>query len=135
MERFDRLLVQSTWWLSLAAFVGTVAAVWLMAVPSEKGAMEEAARTPTQRLEVRMKEFRFEPSRIEVQAGRVQLVLRNEGVIPHDFAVPALGVKSSLVGAKKEEVLTLDLKPGTYEVECTVGGHKEAGMRATLVVR
>jgi uncharacterized cupredoxin-like copper-binding protein len=26
-------------------------------------------------------------------------------------------------------------KPGTYEFECTVPGHKEAGMRGTLVVK
>lgn len=81
-----------------------------------------------------MKEFKFEPARVEVQAGRVELVLRNEGVIPHDFAIPALGVKTEYIAAKKEQVV-VDLKPGTYPFECTVGGHKQAGMHGTLVVR
>lgn len=136
MESLDRLLVRSTWWLSLATFVGVVAAVWLLArAPSEEAAVGRAGRPSPQRVEVRMVEFRFEPSRIEVGAGQVQLVIRNEGAIPHDFVIPALGVKTSYVPAKKEEVLTVDLKPGTYAVECTVGGHKQAGMQGTLVVR
>ncbi len=136
MEHLDRLLVRFTGWMSLATFVGVVAAVWLLAqTPSGDVAQEEARRPPIQRVEVRMREFKFEPARIEVQAGRVQLVLRNEGVIPHDLSIPALGVKSGYVPAKKEEVLTLEVQPGTYAVECTVGGHKEAGMRGTLVVR
>ncbi|MCS7234489.1 MAG: cupredoxin domain-containing protein [Armatimonadetes bacterium] len=82
-----------------------------------------------------MREFKFEPAQLEVRAGRVELVLRNEGLIPHDLAIPALGVKTEYIAAKKAKVLVLDLKPGTYSFECTVGGHKQAGMHGTLVVR
>jgi uncharacterized cupredoxin-like copper-binding protein len=135
MDTVDRLLVRSAGWLSLAAFLGVVAAVWLLLAPAREAARPEAARPAAQRVELRMKEFKFEPAQVEVQAGRVELVLRNEGVIPHDFAVPALGVKTEYIAAKKEQVLVLDLKPGTYPFECTVGGHKQAGMHGTLVVR
>ncbi len=136
MEGLDRLLVRFTGWISFVTFVGVVAAVWLLAqTPSGKVAQEEARRPSIQRVEVRMREFKFEPARIEVQAGKVELVLRNDGVIPHDFAIPALRVKTGYVPVKKEEVLTLEVKPGSYAVECTVPGHKEAGMRGTLVVR
>ncbi len=135
MEAVDRLLVRSAWWLSFAAFLGVVAAVWMLRVPAREVAGPEAARPAVQRVEVLMREFKFEPARVEVQAGRVELVFRNEGVIPHDFAVPALGVKTEYIAAKKEQVVVLDLKPGTYPFECTIGGHKEAGMHGTLVVR
>jgi len=135
MDTVDQLLVRSAGWLSLAAFLGVVAAVWLLLAPAREVAGPEAARPAVQRVEVLMREFKFEPARVEVQAGRVELVLRNEGVIPHDFAVPALGVKTEYIAAKKEQVVVLDLKPGTYPFDCTVGGHKEAGMHGTLVVR
>lgn len=135
METVDRLLVRSAWGLSLAAFLGVVAAVWLLLAPAREVAGPEAAQPAVQRVELRMKEFKFEPARVEVRAGRVEFVLRNEGVIPHDFAIPALGVKTEYIAAKKEQVVVVDLKPGTYPFECTVGGHKEAGMHGTLVVR
>lgn len=135
MDAVDRLLVRSAWALSLAAFLGAVVAVGLLLAPAGEVARPEVGRPEAQRVEVRMKEFKFEPARLEVQAGRVELVLRNEGVIPHDFVLPALGVKTEYIAVKKEQVVVLDLKPGTYPFECTVGGHKEAGMHGTLVVR
>ncbi|MCL6498731.1 MAG: cupredoxin domain-containing protein [Firmicutes bacterium] len=136
MDATDRLLIRSAWWLSLAAFVGVAGAVLLLLrAPGNEGARPEAGRPAVQRVEVRLREFRFEPARVEVQAGRVELVLRNDGVIPHDFAIPALGVKTEYIAAKKETVVVLEAKPGTYPFECTVGGHKQAGMHGTLVVR
>jgi uncharacterized cupredoxin-like copper-binding protein len=136
MDATDRLLVRSAWWLSLAAFVGVAGAVpLLLRAPGGEAARQEAAQPAVQRVEVRMREFKFEPGRLEVQAGRVELVLRNEGVIPHDFAIPALGVKTEYIAVKKEKVVVLEVKPGTYPFECTVGGHKQAGMHGTLVVR
>lgn len=135
MDGVDRLLSRSAGWLSLAAFLGAVAAVWLLVAPAREVAGPEATKPAAQRVELRMREFRFEPARLEVQAGRVELVLRNDGVIPHDFAIPALGVKTEYIAAKREQVVELDLKPGTYAFECTVGGHKQAGMHGTLVVR
>lgn len=136
MDATDRLLIRSAWWLSLAAFVGVAGAVLLLLrAPGGEGARPEAAQPAVQRVEVRMREFKFEPARLEVQAGRVELVLRNDGVIPHDFAIPALGVKTEYIAVKKEKVVVLEVKPGTYPFECTVGGHKQAGMHGTLVVR
>lgn len=136
MDATDRLLIRSAWWLSLAAFVGVAGAVLLLLRASGgEGARPEAAQPAVQRVEVRMREFKFEPARLEVQAGRVELVLRNDGVIPHDFAIPALGVKTEYIAVKKEKVVVLEVKPGTYPFECTVGGHKQAGMHGTLVVR
>ncbi|MDR7409999.1 MAG: cupredoxin domain-containing protein [Armatimonadota bacterium] len=136
MDETDRLLIRSAWWLSLAAFLGVAGTVLLLLrAPGGEGARREAVQPAVQRVEVRMKEFKFEPARVEVQAGRVELVLRNDGVIPHDFAIPALGVKTEYIAVKKEKVVVLEVKPGTYPFECTVGGHKQAGMHGTLVVR
>jgi plastocyanin len=101
MDTVDQLLVRSAGWLSLAAFLGVVAAVWLLLAPAREAAGPEAARPAAQRVELRMKEFKFEPAQVEVQAGRVELVLRNEGVIPHDFAVPALGSRRSTSPPRK----------------------------------
>lgn len=39
-----------------------------------------------------------------------------------------------LVQPGQTKTIEVDLKPGVYEVVCTVPGHKEAGMKATIEV-
>ena len=56
--------------------------------------------------------------------------------VPHGIAVEGNGVdqdgKTVQPGGKSTDTLTL--KPGTYTFYCPVPGHKEAGMKGTLVV-
>ena len=101
--------------------------------------------------------FQFQPTTIEVHAGQpVKLTLRNTDVLEHDFQVDQLPMKAgsgshaghaghdspdpaalhvhSDAGRDTTTTFTPTQK-GTYTVYCTVPGHKEAGMTATLVVR
>ncbi len=109
--------------------------------------------------------FQFAPKTIEVPAGQpVRLTLRNPDTIEHDFQVDHLPMKMTasemrhlheemanapgMDGAGGMDMLHLHslpgeshsitftpTKPGTYAVYCSVPGHKDAGMTATLVVR
>jgi uncharacterized cupredoxin-like copper-binding protein len=111
-----------------------------------------------QRLTVEAQDLAFSPMALEVTAGdRVKLTLQNHGALEHDFSIMefpmeggaeetggmdhAMGEDSEEpelhVAAGPGQSATLDFtpsKPGTYEFWCTVPGHKEAGMRGTLVV-
>ena len=98
--------------------------------------------------------WRFEPSILEFAVGqRVKLILVNDGRVEHDVeiaGVPAEGIEV-LGGAENHErlggghhpegVVAAHAEPGTtatvlftptqtgeYEFECTIPGHKEAGM-------
>lgn len=81
-------------------------------------------------------EFVFDPSRIEIRAGRpVNIRLSNRGALFHDFTIEDLDFHLS---AAPGEHTTGGLEPaekGSYRFVCTVPGHAEVGMVGTLVVR
>lgn len=80
-------------------------------------------------------EWKYEPGTIQVPSGRpVTLIMDNKGVIEHDFHVPALGLTVvAKAGETAKQTVTFD-KPGTYDYECSLPGHKEAGMKGKFVV-
>jgi len=89
--------------------------------------------------EVRVEAFNFGFSSSEVHLPKnadVNLtfsVPAANGVV-HDFTVPALGIH---VVANPGETRTVGLRglpAGRYDAYCSVPGHAEAGMRATVVV-
>lgn len=85
-----------------------------------------------------LREFEFEPRPLKVKAGRVRFLLMNRGSVEHDFMIPkvmqAMEHEKDLVQPGKTKTIEVDLKPGTYEVICTVSGHQEAGMKTTIEV-
>lgn len=82
-------------------------------------------------------EFAYTPNRITVKAGQpVQVVLENKGVIEHDFVIDKFKVKIGTVQPGKTGTATFTPKAkGTFEFYCSIPGHKEAGMKGTLVVQ
>ena len=53
----------------------------------------------------------------------------------HDFVIDELNVKTKEIGAGKTD--TVELTPnevGTFEFYCSVGNHKQMGMKGTLIV-
>lgn len=102
----------------------------------------QAPQAPTtgqeQVVGVVLREFEFEPRPLKAKAGLVRFQLMNRGTVEHDFAIPALQAheehEQHLLKPGESRVVELDLKPGSYEVICTVPGHKEAGMVVTLEV-
>jgi uncharacterized cupredoxin-like copper-binding protein len=95
------------------------------------------AGAAAQKVTVVAKEFAYTPNRIVVKAGQpVQLVLENKGVIEHDFVIDPLKVKIGIIQPGKTGTVTFTAKAkGTLEFYCSVPGHKEAGMKGTLVVQ
>ncbi len=94
-------------------------------------------------------EFEFSPDAWEVPTGStVTLTLENQGTIEHTFAVIAEGgrvssadelgdvapVARAEAGETTEAGFTAPSEPGTFQVVCTIPGHLEAGMEATLTV-
>lgn len=81
-------------------------------------------------------EFAYAPKAWEIPSGKpIKIVLKNKGTVEHDFTIDALKLKVTVAAGKDAEKSFAAIAPGTYEVHCTVAGHKEAGMTGTLTVR
>jgi len=81
-------------------------------------------------------EFKIALPKTTVAAGSYTFEVKNDGKIEHDFVVKGEGVdeKTPTIGAGKSATLEVDLKPGTYDVYCSIPGHKQAGMDLKLTV-
>ncbi|MBI3361491.1 MAG: cupredoxin domain-containing protein [Chloroflexi bacterium] len=103
--------------------------------------------------------LKYNPATIEVTAGQpVTLMFQNADSVEHDFSIMEIPVEMSAtaetmaghdmgsmtsdpqlhMAAKTGQSAALQFtptKPGTYEFFCTVPGHREAGMKGTLIVQ
>lgn len=108
---------------------------------------------------VKVSEFAFDPNPITVSSGApVELTLVNEGAVEHDFVVEVIPVEDvtteggmgehEMSGGHEEPDLHVataaggtsvlrftPTEPGTYQIICSVPGHKEAGMIGELIVK
>lgn len=79
--------------------------------------------------------FYFKPNEIKVKKGeKVTITFNNtEGV--HDFVIDEFNVKTEKIdaGAKTTVEFTPD-KTGSFEFYCSVGSHRQMGMKGTLIV-
>jgi uncharacterized cupredoxin-like copper-binding protein len=89
------------------------------------------------KVDVSETEFKITPAQTPKAAGSYEFVVKNDGKVPHDLVVSGNGVnaKTPLLDPGGSKTLTVDLKPGTYDVYCSVPGHKQAGMQGTLTVK
>lgn len=72
-----------------------------------------------------------------VPAGRLTFQVENGGKEDHGFEIEGNGIEQKTSILKRGDTATLDvtLPAGTYTVYCPVEGHKEKGMKRTLVVK
>jgi uncharacterized cupredoxin-like copper-binding protein len=81
-------------------------------------------------------EFKIALPKSTLAAGSYAFDVKNDGKIDHDFVVKGNGVdkKTPIIHPGDSATLNVDLKPGTYDVYCSVPGHKQAGMDVKLTV-
>jgi len=94
---------------------------------------------PTGSQKVTMTEYKFDPSSLTANSGKVVFFLVNGGTIAHDMVIRdassnVIG-RSELVSAGDSFVFTVDSIPaGTYTIFCDQPGHEASGMKGTLTV-
>jgi len=113
---------------------------------------------PTTEVMLEAMDFAYSSPSITVPAGNpITLTLKNTGKVEHDFVVEKINVTdveasdSGLAAhhqmdqpeydlhffAKAGETAVLQfiaMEPGTYEIFCSIEGHREAGMVGELIV-
>jgi len=80
--------------------------------------------------------LKFDKTSLSAKAGKLTVVMDNPSQTPHAVEVEGKGLEKAtktLTGGTAK--VTVDVKPGKYEVYCPVDGHKAAGMRGTLTVQ
>jgi uncharacterized cupredoxin-like copper-binding protein len=91
---------------------------------------EEKATT----VKVTETEFKIALPSTRLAAGRITFDVQNAGKLPHDLAIKGVQERTNLIPAGGSAALTVTLKPGTYELWCTVPGHEAAGMKLDITV-
>lgn len=81
-------------------------------------------------------EFKFTPSDVDVRAGSTTFRLRNDGGAPHALEIEGQGIeeKTEVVQGGQTADVTVNLRPGRYEMYCPVGNHRDMGMAGTVTV-
>jgi uncharacterized cupredoxin-like copper-binding protein len=82
-------------------------------------------------------EFKIELPSTTLAPGTYTFDLTNKGHVGHDLVFNGPGVdneKTQVIDPGKTAKLTVDLKSGTYDVYCSVPGHKQAGMDVKVKV-
>ena len=100
------------------------------------GAGSEAAAAATAKIAVTLSDFKIEPSDIQVPAGQpLEFDVSNHGQSPHTFAVVVDGQQQATgeIAPGSTDTLAIDqLGVGTYNALCTIPGHEQLGMTATI---
>jgi uncharacterized cupredoxin-like copper-binding protein len=85
------------------------------------------------------KEFMFDPKDVVVGSGEIAFVVKNQGEIEHNLVLEAPGGKTvtqiAIMEPGQTTKVTVSLPAGVYTLYCSLPGHRDAGMAATLRVR
>ena len=82
-------------------------------------------------------EFKITPKDATAKAGKVTIDVKNDGAIVHNLNVEGNGLaekKTADLQPGSSGKLTVDLKPGKYEMYCSIDGHRASGMEGTITV-
>ncbi|HEX9380820.1 MAG TPA: cupredoxin domain-containing protein [Gaiellaceae bacterium] len=79
-------------------------------------------------------EFKIALASTNLKAGKITFDVKNDGKIQHDLAIKGMSEKTKLISAGGSAQLTVTLKPGTYDLYCSVAGHEQAGMDLKVTV-
>lgn len=80
--------------------------------------------------------FKFAPTTLTVKKGdRVRVVFKNTGGL-HDFVIDEFQVATKQIQGNTEDVVEFVAdKAGQFEYYCSVGQHRQMGMKGTLTVQ
>jgi len=103
-----------------------------------------AASRPPAHMLVYAQEWSLWPSHTSVPSGRVVVQLWNRGQDAHDLRIRHVDRRGRISGATQAVAITFSggltqaswhLKPGRYELYCSMPGHRARGMHAVITAR
>ncbi len=124
--------LRSTLVAGLVAVLGAFSAVALSACSDDDITGDDA----DEQVELSLTERDLSPGRVEIDAGEIEFVVRNDGDRLHAFAVETRdGVKrTENIKPGETERMTVDLAAGKYRMYDPRGGYRMRGVSGTVVV-
>jgi len=134
------------WFVAAAVglFVAMLTAVFVFGrEPAEGHAAEPAAKKPAAhvggslaRLAISETEFKIQLPATKMAPATVDVQVTNKGKTIHNLVIKGPGVSKSTkdLNPGGQDSIQVQLKAGTYELYCSIPGHKELGMDAKLQV-
>ena len=83
-------------------------------------------------------EYKITPSDPSVKSGTVTFDVKNTGTVPHNIEIEGNGIEeqgTDTITPGSTGKVTVDLKPGTYEMYCSIDGHRDLGMEGEITVQ
>ncbi|MFZ2555589.1 MAG: cupredoxin domain-containing protein [Minisyncoccia bacterium] len=107
--------------------------------PTTPGASVDAGAaitTGTKEFTVTGKNFSFSPGNLTVKKGdRVKITFVNDAGT-HDLVVDGYEARTQIIkGGARETIEFVADKAGSFEYYCSVGSHRQMGMKGTLIVQ
>jgi hypothetical protein len=125
--------------------IGCLAAAFAAGAAGCGGDDDEPGRTVTVEagppLTVTADEYSYDPERVVVRARArraLTFLVRNGGALAHDLRVEREGDDiggTPVFTPGGARTLSIALRPGRYELYCSVGNHRDLGMEGSLEVR
>lgn len=80
--------------------------------------------------------FSFSPTSLTVNKGdMVRITFKNDNGL-HDFVLDEFNIKTAVINGGEEQVVEFVAdKAGSFEYYCSVGQHRQMGMKGTLTVQ
>ena len=83
------------------------------------------------------KEFSITLDKASLTPATYTFTIQNQGSFPHNLTIEGPGVdkkRSPTLPAGESGTLTVALQKGTYELTCSLPGHKDKGMKLKITV-
>jgi uncharacterized cupredoxin-like copper-binding protein len=97
------------------------------------------AESPISTIRVNETEMSLDPSEITLdRPGTYVFRAVNTGNVVHALRIEGNGIEEQStrnIGPGESADLQVNLRPGSYELDCPVDNHEEQGMRGTVTVR
>jgi uncharacterized cupredoxin-like copper-binding protein len=104
-------------------------------VAATGGTPAAAAAAGSTAVTVSMVDLKFLPPDFTIPANTdVSVTATNDGFAEHNWDVLGTNFKTQIAGHGVSETITVNLPAGTYNVQCDVPGHAQAGMVGVLTV-
>ena len=95
-----------------------------------------ASSNPSNDHAITLSDFKFAPANPALTSGQpVRLSVKNTGSVEHDVTIAAANVHLAVKPGQTMTKEIASLAAGTYDIVCSIAGHKEAGMVAKLTVK
>ena len=93
----------------------------------------------TTEIQATLREWAIDLSRQEVAAGKITIVVTNQGQFAHNLTVTdaagTIAKTPNFTASDGPQTLEVELQPGTYTIICNLPGHAARGQKTELVVK